>query len=133
MAIEFTPLLQDMPVHPLSPGAYITSVTTGSANGTSENMSSSCRSSSSLLFSSNNSSSSNLLSEEISTLCVFDIPEDMQEREFRSIFCFCPGYEAAMIWTRSGKEVEDESWLSLIPSAKLLPNTQVFTSFKVVC
>ncbi|KAG2171927.1 hypothetical protein INT43_001403 [Umbelopsis isabellina] len=118
MAIEFTPFIQDNPVHPLSPGTYDTSATAGSINGTSENMSSSCRSISSMLFSSNNSSSSNLLLEEVSTLCVVDIPEDMREREFRAIFCFCPGYEAAMLWSRSGKDASDEHWLSLIPGSR---------------
>jgi hypothetical protein len=51
----------------------------------------------------------------------------MREREFRAIFCFCPGYEAAMLWTCTGKESEDDPWMSLLPCAKQLPNTQVGT------
>ncbi|KAI8580130.1 hypothetical protein K450DRAFT_280124 [Umbelopsis ramanniana AG] len=125
MAIDFTPFVQETSIHPLSPSAYDTSAIAGSTNGTSENMSSSCRSNSSILFSSNNSSSSNLLAEEISTLCILDIPEDMREREFKSIFCFCPGYEAAMLWTRSGKDMEDDSWMTLIPTPKQSSNTQI--------
>ncbi|KAH8552295.1 hypothetical protein BGW37DRAFT_491341 [Umbelopsis sp. PMI_123] len=125
MAIEFTPFVQESPIHPLSPSTYDTSAMAGSTNGTSENMSSSCRSNSSILFSSNNSSSSNLLADEISTLCILDIPEDMREREFKSIFCFCPGYEAAMLWNRSGKDIEDDLWMALIPTPKRLSNTQI--------
>ncbi|CAM0141727.1 unnamed protein product [Umbelopsis sp. WA50703] len=81
MAIEFTPFIQDTPVHPLSPGSYDTSATAGSINGTSENMSSSCRSIS--------------------------------------------RYEAAMLWSRSGKDASDEHWLSLIPGSKSQPQLKV--------
>ncbi|KAJ3026837.1 UNVERIFIED_CONTAM: hypothetical protein HDU68_004975 [Siphonaria sp. JEL0065] len=56
--------------------------------------------------------------EEVSTIFVIGFPEDIQEREFRNMFTFAPGFESSALKYPSGFESEDMFKKAVIGFAK---------------